>query len=88
MEELTWGEAVETVLARREGERRRNQQRSVIAWVQAQLTGLAMAGEQLPEVWEAFPFWNEEEIKEMKLEKYRRIMERYAAAGKGGSSHG
>lgn len=78
---MTCGEVAETILSRREGERRRAQRQSVIAYQQAGLIAQALAAGRLPEIYEVFPYWEEEEIREMKLEKYRRIMERYAAAG-------
>lgn len=46
---------------------------------QVGLIALALCGKHLPEVYEAFPFWSEEEVREAKLAKYRRIMEQYAA---------
>lgn len=82
MEEMTCGEVVETILARREGERRAAQRLSIIAYREAELMARALLTGRLPEVYEAFPFWEEEEIKRMKLEKYRKIMEAYAAGGK------
>lgn len=39
------------------------------------------SGRSIPEVWEVFPFWTEEEVSEFRVEKYRRIMEKYAAGG-------
>lgn len=82
---MTCAEAAETVRAFREGERRRMQQLSMIAWAQAALTARALAGETLPEVYETFPFWEEDEIREAQVAHYRAVMERYAAQGKGGN---
>lgn len=84
---MTCGEVMETVRAFREGERRKMQQRSIIAWEQAALTARALAGEPLPEVYEAFPFWEEDEIREQKVAHYRAVMERYAARRRGGNGH-
>lgn len=75
----TWGELLAAVQGMQERERRQGQQDAVIAMQQAALTALALCGKKLPEPYEAFPFWTEEEAREQKLEKYRRIMERYAA---------
>ena len=36
-----------------------------------------------PEIWEVFPFWTDEEVRELKVAKYRRIMDKYVAAGGG-----
>lgn len=79
---MTCGEVVETILSRREGERRAAQRQSIIAYGEAGLFARALLGGKLPEVYEVFPFWEEEEVNRMKLEKYRRIMEAYAAGGK------
>lgn len=66
-----------------ERERRQGKLLAVAAMRQAELTARALGGGRLPEVWEAFPFWTEEEIQGMRLQKYRHIMERYAASGAG-----
>lgn len=79
LEEMTWGEILFFVESRREGERRRAQRRAFIAYQQAGLIAQAVAEGKLPEVYEVFPFWNEEEVREMKLERYRSMMERMAA---------
>ena len=73
---------METILSHREGERRAAQRQAIVAYQQAGLIARALTGGKLPEIYEAFPFWEEEEIKEMKVEKYRSIMERYASAGR------
>lgn len=36
-----------------------------------------------PEIWEAFPFWTDEEVRSLRVEKYRRIMDKYVAVGGG-----
>lgn len=85
-DEWCWGE----LLAAAEGmalrERRQGQLLAVASMRQAELTARALGGGRLPEVWEAFPFWTEEEIRAQRVEKYRRIMERYAAGGSAASS--
>lgn len=60
---------------------------AMIAYQQAGLIAAALAGEKVPEMYEVFPLWSEETVRQMKLEKYRRIMERHAAV-KGGEDHG
>lgn len=79
MEDMTCGEIVDTVLARREARRRQAQDQSVIAYQQAGLIARAVLEGKLPELYESFPFWTEEEVREMKLEHWRSVMERYAA---------
>jgi hypothetical protein len=38
---------------------------------------------KLDEVYECFPFWTEEETRELKLEKYRGMLEQMAGGGPG-----
>lgn len=77
-EELTFGEVREELELAAERERRMLQYLSVIAYRHAVLTARALAGERLPPLGEAFPFWSEEELRQAKLEHYRRVMERHA----------
>jgi hypothetical protein len=83
MEDMTWGEIVQVISAQRERLRRESQNQAVIAYRQAGLIAKAVLEGKLPELWEAFPFWNEKEVKEMRLEKYRHIMEKYAERRRG-----
>lgn len=76
---MTCGEAVETILARQEGHRRRMQDEAVVAYQQAGLIARAVVEGKMPEIYEVFPFWTEEEVRQMKLEHWKRVMERYAA---------
>lgn len=80
-DDWTWGELLAAVNGQRERERQRGQQTAVIAFRHAVLVNRAFAGGSLPEVWEAFPFWTEDEMRAAKTEKYRHIMERHAAQG-------
>lgn len=78
-ETLTWGEAVLFLRARREGERRRQQCAALIAWEQAGLIARAVLEGSLGEVYECFPFWTEEEVRALRVEKCRALLERMAA---------
>lgn len=78
MEEMTWGELIFVIEARQEGMRRRAQERSLIAYRQAGLIAQAVAEGHLPEIYDVFPFWSEEEIRGIKVERYRAVMERHA----------
>lgn len=78
-EELTWGEAVLTVEARRGRRRVLGQQQALIAWEQAGLTAQAVLAGKLPPVYECFPFWTEEEVRQLRLEQYRSLLEGLAA---------
>ncbi|MCD7770135.1 MAG: hypothetical protein LUH36_08500 [Oscillospiraceae bacterium] len=77
----TWGELAEAIQAYHERLRRERQGLAVIAYQQAGLTARHFGGKgtKLPAVWEAFPFWSEEETRAMQLEKYRAIMRRHKA---------
>lgn len=58
---------------------------AIIAQRQAQLISAYVAGEgNGVEVYEAFPFWTEEEEKELRIQKYKQIMERWVATTGGG----
>lgn len=74
---------VRHIRANRERHRRELQERSALAYSQACFTGRVFAGggKPLPEVWEAFPFWTEEETRELQVEKYKAIMRQYVATG-------
>lgn len=83
----TMGELIQQVQAASERARREHQASAILAARQAAYTGYVFSGsgKQLPEVYEYFPFWTEEEIKALKVEKYRNIMNRWAhSGGKGG----
>lgn len=87
IEDWTQGEIIEQVQAYCERRRREGQQSSIVAARQAERTGLMLSGsgKKLPEVYETFPFWTEDEIKLLRVEKVRSIMNRWAASGgKGG----
>lgn len=78
-EELTFGELAEALEIGAERERRILQLLSLVAYRHAVLTAQALAGQPLPAIGEAFPFWSEEELRQAKLEHYRRVMQRHAA---------
>lgn len=82
MEDWTLGELSRQI----ESCRRRLQTQAAIAYREAMLTGATVfsGGKGLPEVYEVFHFWTEDEVKNMKLSKYRAIMGRYVARGGGG----
>lgn len=57
----------------------------MLAYCQARFTGQVFAGggKPLPEVFEAFPFWTDDETRALQLEKYLNIMKQYTARGGG-----
>lgn len=84
VEDWTIGEIRAQVLAYHERKRREEKTRAHIATGEAVMIGYQFSnGKAAPDLWEVFPFWTEEEVKEARLEKYRRIMEKYTAAGGG-----
>lgn len=82
VEDWTEGE----LCAQAEGHRRHLQALAAMAYRETLLSGAVFNPKmkRLPEVYEAFPFWTEDEIKDMKLQKYRAIMMRHVARGGGG----
>jgi hypothetical protein len=87
-EELTLGELAQVLEIGAERERRFLQALSLVAYRHAALTAQALAGQTLPAIGEAFPFWTEEELRQAKLEHYRRIMQRHAAQKREEEHHG
>ena len=70
---------------RAEGERQRREGQFLASVASG---GAVMVASQFdknasPEIWEVFPFWTDEEVRELKVAKYRRIMDKYVAAGGG-----
>ena len=52
-------------------------------WTWGELLGVVEADQELP-IYEVFPFWTTDEVNEMRLNEYRRRMERMAAKGGNG----
>lgn len=63
-----------------QGYQNRLQRQSEIAYSLALLNNQLLGGKK-PEIYEVFPFWTDDEVTEIKLAKYRQIMERHAAKG-------
>ena len=82
--EWTWGELLGVVEADQERQRRLLQNQALIAWGQAAVLGRHLAGEKQLPIYEVFPFWTTDEVNEMRLNEYRRRMERMAAKGGNG----
>ena len=66
-EALTFGELAELLTLSAERERRFLQALSMVAYRHAALTARALAGQDLPSLGEAFPFWTEEEMNAARL---------------------
>lgn len=78
-DDWTVGELLCAIRGWRERERERCQHNAAIARTHALLINCAISGGRFPEVWEAFPYWTEEEVKAAQVQKYRRIMQQHAA---------
>lgn len=83
--DYTFGEVLLHIRSHRQQYRRELQECAVLAYHQSYMNGLVFSGsgKPLPPVYEAFPFWTEEETVAMEREKYRNIMMQYAARGGG-----
>lgn len=77
----TFGEIMGQARAAQERQRRNGQMLAYVANGEADLIASRFSNGTNPEIWEVFPFWSKEEIQEFRVEKYRRLMEKYAAAG-------
>lgn len=79
----TFGELISVVNAYRERQRRENQDKAVIAMRQAQLITAYIAGKGSDlKVYDIFPYFTNEEKKDMLLAEYKAKMLRIAAKGR------
>lgn len=79
----TFGELISIVKAFNERKRRENQDKSIIAMSQAQLITAYIAGKGSDyKVYDVFPYFTNEEKKEMLLAEYKSKMFRIAAKGR------
>ncbi len=77
----TAGEVAQQVQAVSERDRREHQAQAALAAGQAMYTGYVLngkKGQELPEFYELFPFWTEEEIRQIRIEKIKTTMNRLA----------
>lgn len=79
----TFGEIMAQVRANEERRRRGGQFFASVAAGEAVMVASQFSKGTNPEIWEVFPFWTDEEVRELKVAKYRRIMGQYVAAGGG-----
>lgn len=79
----TFGELISVVNAYRERQRRENQDKAVIAMRQAQLITAYIAGKGSDlKVYDVFPYFSNEEKKDMLLAEYKAKMIQIAAKGR------
>lgn len=78
----TWGELCAAVEGYHRRQRHREQMMAVTAYHHALLTARCGSGGTLPPVYELFPFWTEEEMDALRLQRYRQIMEHHRAVGR------
>jgi hypothetical protein len=81
LEDWTWGEILMLAKSWQKAQRQHYQALSVIGWESAVLTARALAGEQIQPVYVCYPFWDEQEQKQLRLEGYRAMMQRLAGGG-------
>lgn len=81
--DYTFGELVQIVHAKNERERRKNQASALIAKRQAELITMYIAdkGADL-KIYDIFPFWTNEERKEMLIDEYKNKMLSIAVKGR------
>lgn len=77
----TVGEIMEQISANHERRRREGQLLAQVAVGQLRMSAARFSNGANPEIWEAFPFWTEEEIARYKVEKYKRLMWRHVGGG-------
>lgn len=79
----TIGEVRAQVIASIERKRRENRDLAVIATGESIMIASRFGGKEstIPEIWDVFPFWSDDEIREAKLAKYKALMNKYVAAG-------
>ena len=80
---MTPGELADFIKANRERERLEAQRLSIIAFNQAGLIASSVFGGTRQEIYDVFPFWDEGEIKEIRIARIRKTMESYVAKSKG-----
>lgn len=81
LDDWTWGEMLSQIDAYNERKRRESKVMAAIAAGGARYVASYMGGGRAPDLAEVFPFWSDEEVKELKLSKYRKMMEKLAAGG-------
>lgn len=85
-EERTFGELMELLERDEERERRFLQQLALVAYRHAVLMAKLLSGQSLPQLHEAFPFWEEAAVQSARLHHYRQMMQRLAR-GPGGKEN-
>jgi hypothetical protein len=68
----TWGEVEDYVDVQYEKERRKRQDDSLIAYIQAQLTIRMMTEKEPIILEEEFPYWTEEEQTELRIDRLKK----------------
>lgn len=80
--DFTFGELLEQIKVQNEIKRRKNKDASVIAHGQAFLICNLISEGGSHQVYEAFPYWTEEEIQQMELEMLKNRMKKIVAKGR------
>ena len=81
IDDWTWGEMRAAIRADRERQKRRGQDLAAVAAGGARFVAAYLGSGKVPDLADVFPFWSEEERKQMQLNKYKKMMERLAGGG-------
>lgn len=86
----TWGEIRDFVLVYNERERRKNQERSIIAFIHARLAAQMIFSDSKENLYvqNEFPFWTEDEQREMRIARLRQTIESHAKKPQEATKHG
>ena len=71
--DMTWGEVEEFVSVCEERERRRGQEKAFLVYKQAELIIKCLNGTEV-RVEEEFPYWTEEELVKIRLERVKKAL--------------
>lgn len=80
--DYTWGELLEYIRAVNERKRREHQHSASIAYHQAYLISKLISDGGGTKLYEAFPYWNEEEINQFRIEELGHYMRSQAQRGR------
>lgn len=80
--DYTFGELLELIEVNREKERRKNKSASIVAYSQSYLICDLISNGGNLEVYKVFPFWTEEEVAKLELDKFQRTMKEQALKGR------
>lgn len=81
------GELNAAIRAAQTKARRQAQAYALIAYRHALMVGTVVSGGKVPEVWEQFPFWEEEEVAHLRTERIKSMLTAVGARAQEVSEH-